>query len=98
MGKFEPRNLDILTSHKAVWVGLTKIKSCITLTLTITSFRDFSEFCCRSRSYDDEGELPEWSMADTDDMEGLGTFDSSGAFMSMKVNLQHFSFPNYQGA
>ena len=48
-----------------------------------------TELFCRSRSYDDEGELPEWSMADTDDMEGLGTFDSSGAFMSMKVMSQY---------
>ncbi len=39
----------------------------------------------RSRSYDDEGDLPEWSTADADDLECLGTFDSSGAFMSMKV-------------
>ncbi len=49
-----------------------------------------TELFCRSRSYDDEGELPEWSMADTDDMEGLGTFDSSGAFMSMKV-MSHYN-------
>ena len=32
-------------------------------------------------------ELPEWSMADIDDMENnfIGTFDSSGAFVSLKV-------------
>lgn len=29
--------------------------------------------------------LPEWSMPDSDDVEELGTFDSSGAFVSTKV-------------
>ena len=31
--------------------------------------------------------LPEWSMPDSDDVEELGTFDSSGAFVSTKVGL-----------
>ena len=30
-------------------------------------------------------ELPEWSMAEND--EDIGTFDSSGAFLSVKVTL-----------
>ena len=29
--------------------------------------------------------LPEWSTADANDMDELGTFDASGAFMSTKV-------------
>jgi PERQ amino acid-rich with GYF domain-containing protein len=44
-----------------------------------------------SGSYDDEydgSSLPEWSTADTNDMDELGTFDASGAFMSMKVSVR----------
>nr|XP_022340594.1 GRB10-interacting GYF protein 2-like isoform X2 [Crassostrea virginica] len=37
-----------------------------------------------SESWDDEEILPEWSMPDSDDVEELGTFDSSGAFVSTK--------------
>ncbi|XP_064643332.1 GRB10-interacting GYF protein 2-like isoform X2 [Lineus longissimus] len=40
-----------------------------------------------SSSYDDDLEpdgVPEWSTMDADDMDVLGTFDSSGAFMSMR--------------
>jgi len=29
--------------------------------------------------------LPEWSTINTDDIDNIGTFDSSGAFMSVKV-------------
>ncbi|XP_048776485.1 GRB10-interacting GYF protein 2-like isoform X2 [Ostrea edulis] len=37
-----------------------------------------------SESWDDDEILPEWSMPDSDDVEELGTFDSSGAFVSTK--------------
>ncbi len=29
--------------------------------------------------------LPEWSTTNTEDVDNIGTFDSSGAFMSVKV-------------
>ena len=44
------------------------------------------------RAMDEEGDLPEWSTADTDDIECVGTFDSSGAFMSMKVGICYLLF------
>ncbi|XP_061162750.1 GRB10-interacting GYF protein 2-like [Saccostrea echinata] len=37
-----------------------------------------------SESWDDDEILPEWSMPDSDDVEEVGTFDSSGAFVSTK--------------
>ena len=41
-----------------------------------------------SGSWDDENDpdnLPDWCNDDKEDMENIGTFDSSGAFMSLKV-------------
>ena len=31
--------------------------------------------------------LPEWSTTNTEDVDNIGTFDSSGAFMSVKVHV-----------
>ena len=31
-------------------------------------------------------DLPEWSTSEAEDMDNIGTFDSSGAFMFVKVS------------